>query len=87
MTTPNFEEHVSYDRGPADIIENYWTEERMENSKNVYGVMELRIVEQKMKKFEIDDPHEKDVGFCKKKDWLVSRQFEIMMENQLKEEL
>lgn len=33
-----------------------------------------------------EDLYEKYKKFCKKKGWLISRQFEIMMEEQLKEE-
>ncbi|MDG6224106.1 MAG: hypothetical protein QCI82_01170 [Candidatus Thermoplasmatota archaeon] len=32
-----------------------------------------------------EDLYERYKGFCKKKGWLISRQFEIMMEEQMKE--
>lgn len=32
-----------------------------------------------------EDLYERHTEFCKKKGWLISRQFEIMMEEQMKE--
>lgn len=33
-----------------------------------------------------EDLYERYKGFCKKKGWLISRKFEIMMEEQMKED-